>query len=114
MSASGRSATPQAFAARAAPERSLLAINVIGLGTIVYKEVRRVLRIWVQTIIPPAITMTLYFVIFGSLIGRRIGEMDGVPYTTFIAPGPDHDGRHPEFLRQRRVVVLLKQAATAS
>jgi ABC-2 type transport system permease protein len=69
------------------PEQSLLAINLVGLSTIVKKEVRRVLRIWVQTIIPPAITMTLYFIIFGSLIGRRIGDMDGVPYTTFIAPG---------------------------
>ncbi|WP_428100687.1 ABC transporter permease [Candidatus Rariloculus sp.] len=62
-------------------------INLIGLGTIAHKEIRRVLRIWIQTIIPPAITMTLYFIIFGSLIGSRIGEMDGVPYTTFIAPG---------------------------
>jgi ABC-2 type transport system permease protein len=61
--------------------------NLIGLGTIVYKEIRRVVRIWVQTIIPPAITMTLYFIIFGSLVGRRIGEMGGLPYTTFIAPG---------------------------
>ncbi|HEX5419908.1 MAG TPA: ABC transporter permease [Gammaproteobacteria bacterium] len=68
-------------------ERSLVAINLIGFGTIVRKEVRRVLRIWVQTIIPPAIAMTLYFIIFGSLIGRRIGNMDGVPYTTFMAPG---------------------------
>jgi len=66
---------------------NLIRINLIGLGTIVYKEIRRVIRIWIQTIIPPAITMTLYFIIFGSLIGRRIGEMDGVPYTTFIAPG---------------------------
>ena len=66
---------------------NLLRINVIGLETIVIKEVRRILRIWVQTIIPPAITMTLYFVIFGSLIGRRIGEVGGVPYMTFIAPG---------------------------
>jgi ABC-2 type transport system permease protein len=65
----------------------LLRINAIALATLVIKEVRRILRIWVQTIIPPAITMTLYFIIFGSLIGRRIGEMDGVPYTTFIAPG---------------------------
>lgn len=87
MSARGNSATSQTLAAGAAPERSLLTINLIGLGTIAYKEIRRVLRIWVQTIIPPAITMTLYFIIFGSLIGRRIGEMDGVPYTTFIAPG---------------------------
>ena len=66
---------------------SALTINLIGLATIVRKETRRVLRIWIQTIIPPAITMTLYFIIFGSLIGRRIGDMDGVPYTTFIAPG---------------------------
>ena len=66
---------------------NLLKINIVGLTTIVIKEFRRVLRIWVQTIIPPAITMTLYFIIFGSLIGRRIGEMDGLPYTTFIAPG---------------------------
>jgi ABC-2 type transport system permease protein len=66
---------------------NLLAVNLVGLATIVHKEVRRVLRIWIQTIIPPAITMTLYFVIFGSLMGRRIGEMDGVPYISFIAPG---------------------------
>jgi ABC-2 type transport system permease protein len=71
----------------AAAERSLLTINLIGFATIVRKEVRRVLRIWLQTIIPPAITMTLYFIIFGTLIGRRIGTMSGVPYTTFIAPG---------------------------
>jgi ABC-2 type transport system permease protein len=69
------------------PSPSLLRTNLIGGATIVAKEVRRVLRIWVQTIIPPAITMTLYFIIFGSLIGSRIGEMNGVPYTTFIAPG---------------------------
>jgi ABC-2 type transport system permease protein len=65
----------------------LLAINLVGFATIVRKEVRRVLRIWVQTIVPPAITMTLYFVIFGSLMGRRIGSMEGLGYTTFIAPG---------------------------
>ncbi|HEY9182686.1 MAG TPA: ABC transporter permease [Gammaproteobacteria bacterium] len=62
-------------------------INLVGLWTIVRKESRRVVRIWVQTIVPPAITMTLYFIIFGSLVGSRIGEMDGVPYMTFIAPG---------------------------
>ena len=64
-----------------------LALNVVAIRTLVRKEVIRVLRIWVQTIVPPAITMTLYFIIFGSLVGRRIGEMDGVPYMTFIAPG---------------------------
>jgi ABC-2 type transport system permease protein len=66
---------------------NLWRINVVGLSTIVRKETRRVVRIWVQTIVPPAITMTLYFIIFGSLVGGRIGEMDGVPYMTFIAPG---------------------------
>jgi len=64
-----------------------LHLNAIAVKTLVRKEVVRVLRIWIQTIVPPAITMTLYFVIFGSLIGQRIGEMAGVPYMTFIAPG---------------------------
>jgi ABC-2 type transport system permease protein len=68
-------------------DTNLLRVNIVGLGTIVVREIRRVTRIWVQTIVPPAITMTLYFVIFGSLIGERIGNMDGVPYMTFIAPG---------------------------
>jgi len=66
---------------------NLWRINLVGLWTIVRKESRRVVRIWVQTIVPPAITMTLYFIIFGSLVGSRIGQMDGVPYMTFIAPG---------------------------
>jgi ABC-2 type transport system permease protein len=69
------------------PLPGLLKVNLVGLATIVRRETRRIVRIWVQTIIPPAITMTLYFVIFGSLIGRRIGDMNGIPYTTFIAPG---------------------------
>lgn len=59
----------------------------VGYKTIVIKEVTRILRIWGQTIVPPAITMTLYFVIFGNLIGRRIGEMDGFQYMQFIVPG---------------------------
>ena len=66
---------------------NLWRINLVGLTTIVRKESRRVVRIWIQTIVPPAITMTLYFIIFGSLVGGRIGTMDGVSYTTFIAPG---------------------------
>jgi ABC-2 type transport system permease protein len=56
-------------------------------ATLVVKEYNRIVRIWVQTILPPAITMTLYFIIFGSLIGRRIGQMDGFGYMEFIAPG---------------------------
>jgi ABC-2 type transport system permease protein len=80
-------APPEALAHDSVEEPDLFRINLVGLTTIVVKEVRRVLRIWVQTIVPPAISMTLYFIIFGSLIGGRIGEMGGVPYTTFIAPG---------------------------
>ena len=64
-----------------------IALNAIAIRTIVRKEVLRVLRIWVQTIVPPAITMTLYFIIFGNLIGRRIGTMDGFDYMAYIAPG---------------------------
>ena len=49
--------------------------NLIGLGTITRREVVRILRIWSQTLLPPAITMTLYFIIFGSLVGNRIGQV---------------------------------------
>jgi len=80
-------ATTRAAEAAPAARPNLVRINLVGLHTIVRKETRRVVRIWVQTIVPPAITMTLYFIIFGSLVGRRIGQMDGVSYTTFIAPG---------------------------
>ena len=62
-------------------------IHFTALKTIWIKECTRFLRIWVQTLVPPAITMTLYFVIFGSLIGSRIGEMGGVSYMEFIVPG---------------------------
>ena len=64
-----------------------LALNLVAVRTIIRKEMVRVLRIWVQTIVPPAITMTLYFIIFGNLIGRRIGSMDGFDYMQYIAPG---------------------------
>lgn len=59
----------------------------VAYKTIVYKEVSRFVRIWPQTILPPAVTMTLYFVIFGNLIGSRIGEMGGFSYMQYIAPG---------------------------
>jgi ABC-2 type transport system permease protein len=61
--------------------------NTVALVTLVRKEYLRIVRIWVQTLVPPAITMTLYFVIFGNLIGRRIGEMGGFTYMEYIAPG---------------------------
>ncbi len=51
------------------------------------KEINRFTRIWVQTLVPPAITMTLYFIIFGSLIGSRIGDMGGFSYMEYIVPG---------------------------
>jgi len=59
----------------------------IGYQTLLIKEVHRILRIWAQTLLPPVITMSLYFVIFGSIIGRRVGEMNGLPYMDFIVPG---------------------------
>jgi ABC-2 type transport system permease protein len=61
--------------------------NYVALKTIWIKECTRFLRIWVQTLVPPAITMSLYFVIFGNLIGKRIGEMGGFTYMEFIVPG---------------------------
>ncbi len=59
----------------------------IAYQTILTKEILRFSRIWIQTLIPPAITTTLYFLIFGQLIGSRIGQMDGLDYNQFIVPG---------------------------
>lgn len=59
----------------------------IAFRTLLVKEIRRILRIWPQTLLPPVITMSLYFVIFGKMIGSRVGEMGGVPYMQFIVPG---------------------------
>lgn len=61
--------------------------NTVAFLTIAVKEVRRFLRIWTQTILPATITMALYLIIFGNLIGPRIGEMGGFPYMSYIAPG---------------------------
>ncbi len=61
--------------------------NLVALATIARREVMRILRIWTQTLIPPAITMTLYFLIFGGLIGSRVGKMGGMEYMQFIVPG---------------------------
>ncbi|ART64114.1 ABC transporter permease [Kushneria marisflavi] len=60
---------------------------MVALWTIVRSEIRRFMRIWPQTLLPPSITMTMYFIIFGNLIGSRIGQMDGVDYMDYIVPG---------------------------
>jgi ABC-2 type transport system permease protein len=65
----------------------LLKTNTVGFKTIVLREFHRIVRIWGQTIVPPAITAALYFIIFGSLIGGRIGAMGGYSYIQYIAPG---------------------------
>ncbi len=61
--------------------------QLIALRTIVFKEVRRFLRIWIQTILPSAITMSLYFIIIGKFIGSQIDDIEGYTYIEFIAPG---------------------------
>jgi ABC-2 type transport system permease protein len=66
---------------------SRAATEWIGFKTIIIREFSRIIRIWGQTILPPAVTATLYFIIFGSLIGRRVGQVGGYDYMQFIAPG---------------------------
>ncbi len=61
--------------------------NWIGLETIVRKEISRFFRIWTQTLLPPVISMTLYFIIFGHLMGGRIGDLKGFRYIDYIVPG---------------------------
>ena len=61
--------------------------KLIALRAIASKEIRRFSRIWIQTVLPPVITTALYFIIFGNLIGPRIGKMDGFDYMEFIIPG---------------------------
>lgn len=61
--------------------------NSVALRTLLFKEIRRFARIWPQTLLPPAITTSLYFLIFGKLIGERIGTVNGVSYMNYIVPG---------------------------
>lgn len=63
------------------------AIRWVGFKTIVIREYDRIIRIWGQTIVPSAVTAALYFLIFGNLIGRRVGVMGGFDYMQYIAPG---------------------------
>jgi ABC-2 type transport system permease protein len=66
---------------------SLNAMRWTGFSTIIIREYSRIVRIWGQTLVPSAVTAILYFVIFGSLIGRRVGQMGGFDYLQYIAPG---------------------------
>lgn len=66
---------------------SNLAANLVAYRTIARREIVRILRIWTQTLIPPVITITLYYVIFGKLIGGRIGTIEGFPYMQYLVPG---------------------------
>ncbi|MEI7375390.1 MULTISPECIES: ABC transporter permease [Dickeya] len=65
----------------------MMGLYWVALQSIWIKEVNRFARIWIQTLVPPVITMSLYFIIFGNLIGNRIGEMGGFSYMQFIVPG---------------------------
>jgi len=69
------------------PAASRARTEWVGFSTIIIREFNRIVRIWGQTIVPPTVTATLYFVIFGSLIGRRVGQVGGYEYMQFIAPG---------------------------
>ena len=64
-----------------------LRLGWVAMLTLIGQEVRRFMRIWPQTLVPPVISMSLYFLIFGAFIGSRIGEMDGLAYMEFIVPG---------------------------
>src|ERR1700733_11334742 len=67
--------------------RSLMRVNLVALYTLTKKEISRFFRIWTQTLLPSPISMVLYFVIFGSLIGPRIGPIEGHSYIEYLAPG---------------------------
>lgn len=69
------------------PQHSEFRYHWVAFVTIFAKEVRRFMRIWPQTLLPPAISMVLYFVIFGAVIGARIGTMSGFSYMTYVLPG---------------------------
>ena len=65
----------------------MFSLYFTALKSLAVKETNRYLRIWVQTLVPPVITTFLYFIIFGKMIGSRIGEMGGFSYMEFIVPG---------------------------
>lgn len=62
-------------------------MNYVGLQTLLTKEIRRFSKVWLQTVLNPLVSTTLYFVVFGMALGSRIKEIDGVPYIHFVVPG---------------------------
>ena len=82
QAAAATAGTPPAFV-----QPSLSAVRWTGLRTIVIREYNRIVRIWGQTLVPSAVTAILYFVIFGGLIGKRVGQLGGYDYMQYIAPG---------------------------
>lgn len=61
--------------------------SLISFYTLLRRELVRILKMWPETLLPSVITMSLYFMIFGSIMGSRIGDMNGVPYIQYIVPG---------------------------
>jgi len=90
-------------------DNSLTRIQWIGFVTIVFREFHRIVRIWGQTIVPPTVTATLYFVIFGSIFGPAGGAGRGATVTCSSSPRPDHDDGDHQLLRQRGLLVLRRQ-----
>lgn len=68
-------------------EKNIILSNAVSLNTIITKEIIRIFRIWPQTILPQIVTTTLYFLIFGNLIGKKIGDMSSYTYIQYIIPG---------------------------
>ena len=85
----GAGTEPRSIVAESAAAQPLHLGRVrwIGFRTIVLREYQRIIRIWTQTILPSAVTQALYFAIFGSLLGGRVGPMGGFGYMQYIAPG---------------------------
>ena len=79
--------SPQPSRTETPSKADLIQSNLTALVSISRKEMIRIFRIWMQTLVPPVITMTLYFIIFGGFIGSRLDAIKGYNYMAFIAPG---------------------------
>jgi len=61
--------------------------GLIPTWTLLRKEVRRFAKVWLQTVLSPLMTTSLYFLVFGVALGSRLRTIDGVPYIEFVVPG---------------------------